>query len=533
MQSEIVNPDAGRLIDGLRDTGYEFKTAVADILDNSIAANATSIDILLVRDAEGEVTFSVADNGDGMDETALRNAMRYGSPQRPSAASLGKFGMGLKTASTAFCRSLSVISRSKPDSPLLMAMWDLDYVVDRGEWELQWHTDVDPDFAAQLEAVAPHKSGTVVVWQKVDRLTRQYRIPGGRAAQNALERIEEELRHHIGKVYQRFLDPSDDRTNAKVEITLNGQAIPFWDPFVVGLSELVADQEMQVELPEGGEAKFRVRAFVLPRRDEIQDEKQREQAQISNLNQGVYVYRENRLIHDASWLGMFVKEPHGTLLRVEFSFNHQLDEAFQVDIKKSKILLNPGLYSWLKDQFLTAPRRQADQVYREGIKKKVGNKSAGAHTSSNNSIKEKEAQVGGPTIESVDASKNEVLLHNSKGEMKLKVPVMGAERPGEVSVRVSDNVPDGLLYRPVIIDKHRAVEISSRHPYYERVYVPNLQRSTTVTGMDSLLWALAVAELDITSPEIADDLEDLRFKVSRMLRKLVENLPESTEDDLE
>jgi hypothetical protein len=532
VEAEIVNPDAGRLIDGLRDTGYEFKTAVADILDNSIAANATRIDVLLVRDAEGEVTFSVADNGDGMDETGLRNAMRYGSSRRPSAASLGKFGMGLKTASTAFCRCLSVISRNHGDAPLLMATWDLDYVVKEGEWKLQWNDQIDPDFTAQLNQIAPQQSGTVVVWQKVDRLTRPYKIPGGKAAQNAFERTEEELRHHIAKVYQRYLDPADKRTKAKVEITLNGEKVEPWDPFVTGFSELVAEQEMEVELPEGGDATFIVRAFVLPRRDEILDEVQRERAQITNVNQGVYVYRENRLIHDASWLGMFVKEPHGTLLRVEFSFDHRLDQAFQVDIKKSQILLNPALYDWLKEKFLTAPRRQADSVYREGMKKKVGGKAVGAHTSSNTNIKEKEAQVGGPTVSDVNASKNEVMLHNSKGEMKLKVPVMGAERPGEVSVKVSDNVPDGLLYRPVIIDKHRAVEISSRHPYYERVYVPNLERNTTVMGMDSLLWALAVAELDITSSEIADDLEQLRFTVSRMLRKLVENLPEATEDDL-
>src|SRR5271155_2104219 len=92
VEAEIVNPDAGRLIGGLRDTGYEFKTAVADILDNSIAANATAINVLLVRDVENEVTFAVADNGDGMDRAGLLNAMRYGSDQRPSAASLGKFG---------------------------------------------------------------------------------------------------------------------------------------------------------------------------------------------------------------------------------------------------------------------------------------------------------------------------------------------------------------------------------------------------------------------------------------------------------
>lgn len=532
-ETEIVDPHAGRLSEGLRDTGYEFTTSVADIVDNSIAAEASKIDILLVQDLEGEITLSVADNGKGMDRPGLRNAMRYGSDKRPSAASLGKFGLGMKTASTAFCRRLSVVSRKTGDEPLLMATWDLDYIDQERAWKLQLTDDVDPDFAQLVEDVSDGGSGTVVIWQKVDRLTRQYKAPGGKAAKTAISKIEDELRHHLAKVYQRFLDADDKREDAKVAITLNGKSVEPWDPFVIGLSELVAEQEVELELPEGGDASFCVRAFVLPRRDEIADDKMRERADITNHNQGVYVYRENRLIHDASWLGMFQKEPHGTLLRVEFSFDHRLDEVFQVDVKKSRILLNRALFGWMRDQFLTAPRRQADRVYRDGMKKKITTKATGAHTPSNTMIGQKEGQVGGPTVDVIDASKNEVLIHNSKGEMTLKMPVMGAERPGEMSVKVSDEVPDGLLYRPVIIDKHRAVEISSRHPYYERVYVPNLGKSTTISGMDSLLWALAVAELDIASPQIADDLEDLRFRVSRMLRKLVEGLPEATEDDVD
>lgn len=532
-EDEIVNPDAARLIEGLRDTGYEFKTSVADILDNSIAAEATKVDVRIMQDIDGDVTLVVADNGVGMDRPALLNAMKYGSDRRPSAASLGKFGMGLKTASTAFCKRLSVMSRPSGDAPLLMATWDLDHVEKSGKWLLQWSDQIDEDFEEQLDRIAQKHSGTVVIWQKVDRLTRQYKIPGGQAQKNALGKIEEELRHHLGKVYQRFLDAGDKRTERTVEITLNGTPVESWDPFLIGRSEKVGEKTVAVTLPDGAEAEFTVRAYVLPRREEITDADERERARLTNNHQGIYVYRENRLIHDASWLGMFTKEPHGTLLRVEFSFDHDLDEAFQVDIKKSQILLNPVLYGWLRDQFLTAPRRQADRVYRDGVKKKVKDKADNAHSGSNEVIKDKEKQVGGPTVEIADAGKNQVLLTNSKGQMTISMPVLGADRPGEVAVSASDEVPDGLLYRPVLIEGKRAVQISTRHPYYERVYVPNLAKSTTVTGMDSLLWALAVAELDIASPAVAEDLEEMRFKVSRMLRKLVESLPEAADSDLD
>jgi signal transduction histidine kinase len=108
-------PDPERVIVGLRDTGYEFETAVADIVDNSIAANATHVDLWLGADHRGNIRLSFVDNGDGMDRDGLINAMQYGSKARPSAASLGKYGLGLKTASTAFCKRLSVVSRPHGD----------------------------------------------------------------------------------------------------------------------------------------------------------------------------------------------------------------------------------------------------------------------------------------------------------------------------------------------------------------------------------------------------------------------------------
>ena len=97
-------PDPERMIEGLRDTGYKFNTALADIIDNSIAANAELVDVTVSMDFRGNIIVSVADDGIGMNRDELINAMKYGSDRRESAASLGKFGLGLKTASTAFCR---------------------------------------------------------------------------------------------------------------------------------------------------------------------------------------------------------------------------------------------------------------------------------------------------------------------------------------------------------------------------------------------------------------------------------------------
>ena len=96
--THVLPPDPARMIEGLRDTGYEFVTAVADIIDNSIAADASLVDIRIKMDYRGSIRVYIADNGIGMDRGALLNAMKYGSQRRDSPASLGKFGLGLKTA---------------------------------------------------------------------------------------------------------------------------------------------------------------------------------------------------------------------------------------------------------------------------------------------------------------------------------------------------------------------------------------------------------------------------------------------------
>lgn len=522
-------PDPGRTMEGLRDTGYDFETAIADLVDNSIAANANVVDIRINQDFRGNVRVSIADNGEGMDRDGLVDAMRYGSPKRFDPASLGKYGLGLKTASTAYCRRLSVIARKDGSAALHMATWDLDHVMQAQKWLLLMSDEPDEEAVEHLNEIAPEISGTIVVWTKVDRLLGNYHDPGGKPAQKALAKKVGELKEHLAEIYQRFIDPKDKRAR-NVKIRLNREEVKAWDPFQAGLSELVASETIPTETESGAQAEFTVRAFILPRREEFPSEEQAKAAKLSSDRQGIYIYRQNRLIHDADWLGMFQKEPHSTLLRVEFSFDHRLDEAFHLDIKKSQIILNDDLWTWLKDQFLPAPRREANRRYREGQKKDITKKSKGAHDASNRSIGSKEAEVGGAEVNVTDPNTGDITVVNSRGKFKLKLPVGAATKPGEVFIQPADEVSDGLLFEPAIIDQHKAVRINTDHPYYRKVYVPNLNASVTVQGMDSLFWALCVAELSATTDKTAENFSDMRFEVSRILRKLVESLPEPVTD---
>lgn len=520
-------PDPARTMEGLRDMGYSFETAVADLVDNSIAANATTVDIKVQLDWRGQVRLAIADDGDGMDRNHLQEAMTYGSVKRADPASLGKFGLGLKTASTAWCRRLSVVSRPSGEAQPMMATWDLDYVADCGKWLLLITDEPDPEAIEHLDGVASEHAGTVVQWTKVDRLLRSYANPIGQPAQKALNKRCKDLRFHLSMTYQRFLDPKDSRAR-DIRIILNGEPIAAWDPFQEGISELVADEKQPVDTG----AEFQVRAFILPRREEFTNSDQAREARISPDLQGIYIYREGRLIHSADWLGMFQAEPHSNLLRIEFSFDHHLDDALQLDVRKSQIRLDDNLLSWLGD-FLTAPRREANRRYRKGRAFDINNKAKkGVHQASNKTIANKETQIGGPEITVNNAATGDVTVTNQQGTFSLKLPVTSATIPGQAHVEPADDIADGVLFEPALIETHKAVRINTQHPYYHKVYVPNHNDSVTVQGLDSLLWALCVAELSTTNDSYSDLFSDMRFEVSRILRKLVESLPEPADSDI-
>ena len=516
-------PDAARVMEGLRDTGYDFNTAIADIVDNSIAADATKVSVHIAVTPSMEVSIYIADNGCGMDHDELQNAMRYGSDRRENPSSLGKFGLGLKTASTAFCRSLSVVSRDTGSSEVLKAQWDLDYIIETNKWLLRW-PEVTEDDLDLLDEVAEESHGTLVCWEKVDRLMRQYTYQSG--AKNALKKIEASLRFHLATTYQRFLDPgiADVRN---VEILLNGTPVSPWDPFCQKIegTEVLLDLSQDIDLPDGSKAPLTLIAYLLPSKNEFKSEKDKEYARVSNDLQGFYVYRENRLIHYGDWMGMFTKEPHGSLLRVFLAFDHKLDDYLNVDIKKSRILMDDGLFNSLKDA-ISAPRRAADERYRNGVTKKVTSGSKDAHEQSNTNIDSKAKSVESAKVTVTDAATNKVEVTNANGTFAHTISIRTATKPGQYRVIPVPSIDDGMLWNPCIVDQKHAVEINQSHPYYQKIYYPVLGQSTLVTGMDALLWALAEAELSTFNDETKEQYEDMRIQVSRFLKKLIADLPE-------
>ena len=521
-------PNPERVIEGLRDTGYDFNTAIADIVDNSIAAEATQIDILVNMDPNNEITVYIADNGIGMNLPQLINAMKYGSDRRPDPNSLGKFGLGLKTASTSFCRKLSLISKGD-DNQLRKVQWDLDYVAVNG-WKLK-SLPVSDDEVEIFEQTAGDGRGTVVVWENNDRLfMKEYQQKS--AAQKALDKKMEKLRFHLSAVYQRFLDVG--YANApNVAITLNNKPVLPWDPFCIGEanSELLVSSPYRVTMPNGQTSSFTLKAYAIPRTDTYSSKEAEKSARVSTDYMGFYIYRENRLIHYGDWLNMFVKDPHDSLLRIDFSFDHTLDDALNVDIKKSKIQLNEQIYTHIRDQFLPAPKRTANQKYRKGVNKAVSQQAQNAHSASNQNIEEKAPAIENSKVTVTDASSGKVLIQNQNGSFTHTIVVQAAEKPDECRVVPVDTLEGNVLWEPAIIDGKHAVRINKSHPYYQKVYFPVLSESVLITGMDALLWAMAETELNLYNDTTRDLYEDIRYQVSRALKKLVADLPDPSISD--
>jgi len=523
----ILEPDPARVMEGLRDTGYDFNMAMADLVDNSIAADATVVKVYLNPMPNSGLKLYIADNGCGMTMEGLMNAMRYGSNRRPDASSLGKFGLGLKTASTAFCRSLSLLSRGA-DGVCNKVCWDLDEICKVNKWKLL-QPSVTEDEMELLEDVSDGGTGTLVIWEKIDRLLKDYQREGAR--KNALNKILDNLYFHFSMVYQRFLDSK--YTDKSISIYLNDEKVEPWDPFCISESETThtGHQIVKAELPDGGFSKFTLNAYVLPRKENFSSQEVYSKAKINNDMQGFYIYRENRLLHYGDWGDIRRKDPHFSLARVELSFDHTLDEAFNVDIKKSRIHINDDIADFLEKQFLPATIREAEERYRK-IKKDAAKRGGGdAHDASGLNIAQNAKALEGAKTEIVDAKRNEVLVTNKGGQFTATIKILPATNPKQHRVALVDSIEGNLLWEPTIVDGEHAVSINRSHDFYTKVYGPNIENADLIQGLDSLLWGLAEAELSTYNDYTREQYEEMRNQVSYILKKLVRELDDPETDD--
>jgi len=532
-ENDLENlPDPSRLILGLRDTGYDFYTAAADVIDNSIAANATKVNISLELTTDGRKFVYFGDDGDGMNNESLVNALKYGAAERQNLKSLGKFGLGLKTASSSVCLKYSLISRQTPDAPLAKLGWDLDHVVDLDQWLMVREPVTEEEEEIFTELCG--EKGTLVKWEKCDRLlSKAYEQPGGTREQQAVNYRIKKLGDHCALIFHKYLNPAET-SFPNIKITVNGDSVDYWNPFYPEKSEQVlsdSQTKLTIQLEDGTHQKANVKAWILPHSKDITDDENKKYAKISNRGQGFYIHREGRVIHHGGYLGLWRSDdPHWSLFRIEFDFGAELDDAFSVDVKKSRILLDPGLEDGLKT-LLSGAYREADLRYRR--KQKAAVTAGISHNDANKTIGEtgnkKTSGVG-----EVDPDTGEATVSNNRGRsVKIVTPIQSNVDPNQLYVQAVDDIKSGSLWEACLtsatdVNHSTGVRLNSNHDFYTKVYSQTTS-GASVEGMDLLLWALAAAELNNTDHELQAVWEDMREEVSSNLRKLLRNtdLPES------
>jgi len=356
-----IPPSASRTIEGYsKGLGYKFETACADLLDNSLAAKSSIIKIDMKVPGLDHPSFAViCDNGSGMDYASLIEAMRLGTRKKyTSKTELGKYGLGLKTASLSQTDTLTVVTREKNSNKTFIARLDVHQIKKNDKWEIQFldKNELSEWMKKLIENQIGKKQGTLVILENL----HMFKNIDKDTIQESFDRSEHDLRIHLSMVFHRFLK--------RKKVFVNGSLLTPWDPF--------CEKEKTRKLPAlklmchdaaGIKRPISLKAHILPTEKEFSSKAAWEEASGPkrwNSQQGFYFYRKNRLLTSGGWAncdGRF--EEHQKLLRISVDFPEQLDEIANLNINKMQAGIPSEIKRCVQDKLIDW-RRIAEARYR-------------------------------------------------------------------------------------------------------------------------------------------------------------------------
>lgn len=317
------NPPAKRLINSMRAIGYTFSTSLADIIDNSISAKAKNIHVLYDTFTDSPY-LEILDDGTGMSQEELINALIFGSDRTYEEDDLGRFGLGLKAASLAQCRKLLVCTKQK-DKIFCMG-YDLDVIEETDSWDIMCYNSEEIDNIPNIEMLKDLESGTLVKWECFDFIESESKP--GQFLDN-LRKIISDANKHVSLVFHRFYDD--------VNILFNMNKVEKRDPFL-----LDSKPRQQTGLPTNEVIEGSIVTIIpysLPYANTLTLEEKKllglETGKSLYDDQGFYIYRNKRLIIWGSWLRMNQKSEFNKLARVQVDIPTSLDTIWMLDVKKS------------------------------------------------------------------------------------------------------------------------------------------------------------------------------------------------------
>lgn len=335
-------PFAPALVESMRSLGYSFEAAIADLIDNSISAQAEKIEIFVT--ASEQPYLIIIDDGYGMGDEELEKAMRYGSKNpldRREEADLGRFGMGLKAASLSQCRQLVVVS--KKNGNLSCYSWNLDHVIETGKWLLLGYDYSEIGKLPKIDKLYTLESGTYILLQKFDRIAV--------STNNISETLTKYMDHtvdHLSLVFHRFLSDG-------LSISVNNRAVEPKDPFLQNnkATQLKREQSFVIN-----GSRIVMKPYILPHISKLTEDDIKVVGGKASIRseQGFYIYRNKRLIIWGTWFRLERKDELSKLARIRVDIPNSLDYMWGIDIKKSTAnlpdIIKKNLYNCVYESIL-------------------------------------------------------------------------------------------------------------------------------------------------------------------------------------
>lgn len=357
MTTRNAPPRASAMLESLRGLGYSTAAALADIIDNSISAGAKVVDIQF--NWENKYIY-ILDDGLGMTDQELESAMTLGDKNPIDVRSphdLGRFGMGLKTASFSQCKSLTVASKKRGGISCLR--WDLELLATNPD--LGWVLLEGAAFGSEqlIEKLFNREHGTIVIWEKLDRV-----VTDDFTVNDFLTLIDERVTPHLSMTFHRLITGA----NPKVLLTINGNKLEPWDPFLDGHPAKPWSSPVQIHKTPAGN--IEIQCNVLPHRDKLSDDEYLRSGGPEgwHTQQGFYVYRNLRLLVAGGWLGLgypkaWHREEPYKLARIQLDIPNAADAAWKIDVKKS-VARPPLFFAPMADQYCRRHTRESAQSFR-------------------------------------------------------------------------------------------------------------------------------------------------------------------------
>ena len=369
MSKEKINiPQADMLMGSMRSMGYSFESAIADVVDNSISAGAKKIRVLFPTSPLDDLTVGILDDGKGMDNDTLFEAMRYGSSSSEDVRNeddLGRFGLGLKSASLSQCRVLTVISLY--EGKYSSYTWDFNHVKQTKKWTLLSFTKAEREKLPYFKLLKEQGVGTLILWSDFDILSKS----NDGQVYAALDSLKSSVAKHMSLIFHRYMS----RTRKKVAMYVNNQKLKPLDPFLENHQKTTTKKERTIAVVDsnGIEQQIHVRPFILPYLSDMTDKDKKLMGGVEEMRtkQGFYVYRNERLIIWGNWFGMKQRSELTKNARIRVDIPNALDDIWSIDIKKQVAQIPKRIQNQLKSMVREAMEISVTKQTHRGRRQKV------------------------------------------------------------------------------------------------------------------------------------------------------------------